>query len=44
VPTRWVKFIFAIFLLPICAIFSQTFFTAFAHATKTQRFWAGEEI
>jgi len=44
VPTRWVKFIFAIFLLPICAIVSQTFFTAFARATVTQRFWAGEEF
>ena len=32
-PTRWVKFVFAIFLLPICAILSQTFFTAFARAT-----------
>jgi hypothetical protein len=44
VPTRWVKFVCAIFLLPICAIFSQTFFTAFARATATQRLWAGEEF
>jgi hypothetical protein len=44
VPTRWVKFIFAIFLLPICAILTQTFFTAFARATVTQRLWAGEEF
>src|SRR5207247_661013 len=44
VPTRWVKFVFAIFLLPICAILSQTFFTAFARATVTQRLWAGEEF
>jgi hypothetical protein len=44
VPTRWVKFICAIFLLPICAILSQTFFTAFARATVTQRLWAGEEF
>src|SRR6266513_559140 len=44
VPTRWVKFVFAIFLLPICAILSQTFFTAFARATATQRLWAGEEF
>jgi hypothetical protein len=44
VPTRWVKFIFAIFLLPTCAILSQTFFTAFARATVTQRLWAGEEF
>jgi hypothetical protein len=44
VPTRWVKFVFAIFLLPACAIFSQTFFTVFARATVTQRLWAGEEF
>ncbi|PYI75591.1 MAG: hypothetical protein DMF01_07185 [Verrucomicrobia bacterium] len=43
-PTRWVKSIFAIFLLPICAILTQTFFTAFARATVTQRLWAGEEF
>jgi len=44
VPTRWVKFIVALFLLPICAILSQTFFTAFARATVSQRLWAGEEF
>ena len=44
VPTRWVKFVVAIFLLPICAILSQTFFTVFARATVTQRLWAGEEF
>jgi hypothetical protein len=42
VPTRWVKFIVALFLLPICAVLSKTFFTAFASATVTQRLWAGE--
>src|SRR6195256_6647680 len=44
VPTRWVKFIFAIFLLPVCAIVTQTFFTVFARATIAQRLWAGEEF
>jgi hypothetical protein len=44
VPTRWVKFVFGIFLLPACAILSQTFFTVFARATVTQRLWAGEEF
>lgn len=42
VPTRWVKFVFAIFLLPVCVVLSQTFFTGFARAAVTQRFWAGE--
>src|SRR5436853_2977444 len=44
VPTRWVKFVVAIFLLPVCAIFTQTFFTVFARATMTQRLWAGQEF
>src|SRR5437867_12821117 len=44
VPTRWVKFIFAIFLLPVCAILTQTFFTVFARAAMTQRLWAGQEF
>jgi len=44
VPTRWVKFIVAIFLVPFCAILSQTFFTAFARAAISQKLWAGEEF
>jgi hypothetical protein len=44
VPTKWVKFILAIFLLPICGVLTQTFFTVFARATVTQRLWAGEEF
>src|SRR6266404_5373729 len=42
IPTRWLKFVFALFLLPLCAALSQTFFTAFARATVTQRLWMGE--
>ena len=42
VPTRWVKFVVAIFLLPICGIVSQTFFTSFTYATLAERLWAGE--
>jgi hypothetical protein len=44
VPTKWVKFVVALFLLPACAILSQTFFTAFARATVAERLWAGEEF
>jgi len=44
VPTRWVKFVIALFLLPICGILTQTFFTAFARATVVQRLWAAEEF
>ena len=44
VPTRWVKFIIGLFLLPTCAVLTQTFFTVFARATVSQRLWAGEEF
>jgi hypothetical protein len=44
VPTRWVKNVAAIFLLPTCVILTQTFFTAFARATFVQRLWAAEEF
>ena len=44
IPTRWVKFVVAIFLLPVCAILTQTFFTVFARATVTHRLWAAEEF
>ena len=44
VPTKWVKFVIALFLLPICAVLSQTFFTAFARAALAERLWAGEEF
>ena len=44
IPTRWVKFVVALFLLPICAILTQTFFTVFARATVTHRLWAGQEF
>jgi hypothetical protein len=44
VPTRWVKFIAAIFLVPVCVILTQTFFTAFARAALIQRLWAAEEF
>ena len=44
VPTRWVKFIVALFLVPLLAVLTQTFFTAFARATVSQRLWAGEEF
>ncbi len=44
IPTRWVKLIIAIFLLPSCAILTETFFTVFARATITQQLWAAEEF
>jgi hypothetical protein len=44
VPKRWVKNIIALFLLPWCAILTQTFFTAFTRATIHQQLWAGAEF
>src|SRR5437660_10384155 len=44
VPTRWVKNIIALFLLPWCAILTQTFFTAFTSAAVHQQLWAGAEF
>src|SRR5260370_643572 len=44
VPTRWIKFVVALFLLPVCTILSQTFFTVFARVAVTQRLWAAEEF
>src|SRR6266576_1792284 len=44
VPTRWVKTVFGGFLLPFCAILTQTFFTVFTRATVAQRLWAAEEF
>ncbi|HEX8076812.1 MAG TPA: hypothetical protein VF511_03275 [Chthoniobacterales bacterium] len=38
------KFVVAIFLLPLCAVLTQTFFTVFARATVTQHLWAAEEF
>jgi len=42
VPTRWVKFLIALFLLPLVWVFSQTFFGAFAWVTLEQQFWMSE--
>lgn len=44
VPTRWVKFIVALFLLPPAWVLTQTFFTAFARATVHEQFWQSLEF
>jgi len=44
VPTRWVKFLVGIFLLPPAWVLTQTFFTAFARTTLHDSFWATEEF
>ncbi len=44
VPTRWVKFVVGLFLLPPAWVLTQTFFTAFARTTVHDAFWATEEF
>lgn len=44
VPTKLVKFVIALFLLPLGAVLTQAFFTVFTRATVTQQLWAGEEF
>ncbi len=44
VPTKLVKLVVAISLLPFAAVLTQAFFTVFTRATVNQRLWAGEEF
>ena len=44
VPTRWVKFVVGLFLLPPAWVLTQTFFTAFARTTVRDAFWCTEEF
>ncbi len=44
VPTRWVKFVIGVFLLPVAWILTETFFTLLTRATIDHRFWAAEEF
>jgi hypothetical protein len=44
IPTRWVKFIVGLFLLPPAWLLTQTFFTAFTRATLHEAFWATGEF
>jgi hypothetical protein len=44
VPVRWVKFVVALFLLPVAWILTQTFFGALAWMTVARDFWATAEF
>jgi hypothetical protein len=44
VPTRWVKFLIGIFLLPVCGITTVAFFHAIARDTIEHGFWLSEEF
>jgi len=44
IPTRWVKFVVALFLIPPAWVLTKTFFSAFARSTIEGGFWATEEF
>lgn len=44
IPTRWIKFVAGVLLLPVVWVLSQTFFTAFHRVTVEQGFWRTEEF
>lgn len=44
IPSRWLKFVIGIFLLPVCWVATEAFFNCFSAATLQHRFWATEEF
>ncbi len=44
VPTRWLKFVAGVLLLPVCWVLSKTFFDDFTRATIAHHFWTTEEF
>lgn len=44
IPSRWVKAVAAVFLLPATWLVAQTVFAIFGHATMHNHFWATEEF
>ena len=44
VPTRWLKAVAAVLLLPVCWVASKTFFEEFTRVGLRHHFWATEEF
>ncbi len=44
VPTRWLKFVAALLLLPVCWVASKTFFEEFTLAGRVHHLWTTEEF
>lgn len=44
IPSRWLKFVIGLFLLPVSWIATEAFFNCFSVATLQHRFWATEEF
>jgi len=44
IPSRWLKFVVGLFLLPLAWIATAAFFSCFSAVTLQHRFWATEEF
>lgn len=44
IPSRWLKLVIGLFLLPVAWVLTEAFFACFSEATVTHRFWATEEF
>lgn len=44
IPTRWVKFVAAVLLLPWVLVYAQAFFNAFTESALRHSFWLTEEF
>lgn len=44
IPTRWVKSVAAVVLLPVCWVLSKTFFEEFSRAGLRHHFWTTDEF
>jgi len=44
IPTRWVKSIAGVFLLPLAIVFTETFFGCFSRETLRHSFWRTDEF
>ena len=44
VPTRWLKAVAGVLLLPVCWVASRTFFDEFTRAAVAHQFWRSEEF
>lgn len=44
IPSKWLKGVIGVFLLPVCWVATEAFFNCFSTATLQHQFWATEEF
>lgn len=44
IPSRWLKVVIGLFLLPVAWVLTEAFFSCFSQATLHHQFWATEEF